>query len=72
MKILPVSFSFKSKYTNVIPEHQFFYTASEFKTKKTTFEHFKIATGMLALTAVLITLFNLGAKKRIPKTVFVV
>ncbi len=72
MRILPVSFRFNSKGANTDFEHHFLYTAPEQTRKSPPLEHFQIATGMLALTAVLVTLFNLGARKKLPQKVFVV
>lgn len=71
MRVLPVSFSFNSKTANSNIEHHFLYSASDLKPKHQSFEHFHIACGTLAVTAVIVTLFNLGAK-RAPKNVFVV
>lgn len=63
MKILPVSFSFKSTktYTNI--EHPFLYT-SKVKRKTPPLEHFTIATGVLAFLAVAVTLINVGKGKK--------
>lgn len=72
MKISPVSFRINSKGANTDFEHHFLYTAPEHVRKSPPLEHFQIATGVLALAAVLVTLFNLGARKKLPKTVFVV
>lgn len=73
MKVFPVSFSNNRgcvNHHNV--EQSFWYTKQPPKRKSRTFEYFGIATGTLALTAVLVTLFNLGSKKPILKNVFVV
>lgn len=72
MKILPVSFSLNSKGANVNLEHQFLYTAREFKPNTKFAENFSMFAGSAALFAVIITLINLGINKKPPKHVFVV
>lgn len=72
MKILPVSFSFNSKGVNTNLEHQFLYTAREFRPNQKFVENFNMFAASAALFAVIITLLNLGINKKIPKKVFVI
>lgn len=63
MKILPVSISFKSqKSHNDNFDSSYFYTAQE-SVKKDYLPQYSLATGLIALLAVVITLFNVGSKK---------
>lgn len=72
MRIIPVSFSNNKACVNHNFEQNFWYTRRSPKPKANTFEYFSIATGSLALMAVLVTLFNLGSKKPVLKNIFVV
>jgi len=72
MKVLPVSFSFNSKTPTANFEHEFLYTAREFKPNSKFTENFSLFAGSVALFAVIITLLNLGFNKKPPKKFFVV
>ena len=72
MKVSPVSFSNTKSCVNHNVEQSFWYTRQAPRHESHALEYFWIATGTLSITAVLVTLFNLGAKKPILKNVFVV
>ncbi len=72
MKVHAVSFSFKgiNKKDRQENNYPFMYTAdlARIKSKHET-QKFKIATGILAFAAVVITLFNLKGPKRLPENI---
>ncbi len=72
MKVDKVSFSFNGKIKKDRPElnNAFLYTADIARLEsKHDARKFKIGTGVLALCAVLVTLFNLKGPKRLPENV---
>lgn len=71
MRVLPVTFSFKSTKTHTDVEHAFLYTP-KIKPKTPSFEHVTIVAGVLASLVVVATLFNIGIYKKGVKKIFVV
>ena len=67
MKVMPVSFySFKSNKNNYNFDSSFLYTMPERKQDDSILPKYIMATGLAALSAVIVTLFNIGRKKQLP------
>ena len=63
MKVLPISLSFKSKNINFNNcDSEYLYTKQE-EIKQNYLPQYSLVTGIVALAAVLITLFNIGSKR---------
>jgi hypothetical protein len=69
---MPVSFSINSRGANPELEQQFFYTVKECKPSKKFTDGYSFLTGLVALSAVIITLMDIGHTRKVPKKVFVV
>lgn len=63
MKIMPISINFRGNNTTANNyDSAYLYTPEEVK-KKNYLPQYSLITGIVALTAVLITLFNIGSRR---------
>ncbi|MBO6088503.1 hypothetical protein J6P92_09205 [bacterium] len=68
MKVLPVSLSFRSGNYEKNYDSAYLYTAKDIEKKDYTPQYMFLAS-VTALTAVIITLFNIAGKKKIPDNI---